>query len=541
LRLQGQPPETIKSNPEQMDHGDTPETKEPPAIQIRTNVTAPPPKPPTAGGLTALPEGTDPGFPAPKPIANRPRYKIWVAALSVILAVGLGLVAFIFMSNKETPTFNEGLGNLSASPSFSYELKATVALSLGADLDERAIDTQVHASGEVVNDRRGIGDGTHRAEVTGTISDKSKSRVYDINGDARVIGTTAYLYSRGEPQEGSIDPAILREYWIAIPVEEIINEFSLKTAGADSSYGGFLGAGAETSFFSVLKATQPFRDSEAVGEDAFLDDGTPLTTIRLEVVPENMTKLVFEMLRIHTGATPTMTEDEVQRLERAWRKITISAGLDSSGYLRRFTFEFVPDDVMFGVITKGRISLNVDIPALGIPVSAEKPDRSLTMDELQAEISRYREKAIIRERDTVRVTALSSVQESLERYRVDKKRYPAQISELIGNPAYAPINSSSTTLSEIVYYGYLKSDQYSRSNRCTFKGLNCPAYHIGIDLEDTDDPNLDVDADKTGDILGGDTRGCSGAEGKSCLDRTEISAPVLVVGPSSTSTPAIVP
>jgi hypothetical protein len=437
--------------------------------------------------------------------------------MTMFLLLGAATALYVFVFRTSNPDVGDAIQALRLSPAFSYGISAKARLAFENPGTDGEIAFELVATGTVQNTPEGIGDGMHSGTLSGIYRRGEQVRTADLHGDVRVVADTVFLYAKSAPVDGKIDPSILKRYWISIPMTDIARDFSLVVG--DGAYKGFIEQAKDTGMLSLLFSEQPFVPAGEPSSET-LSDGTEVTTIPLSVDPAITTELIRSLVRAKFGRELFVNDEDRAFLAQAWKKISATLSVDADGFPRRFTLDFTPNDRLFGVQTSGMLAIElVFAPLAGVEVT--KPMPSITLTELEGEVLKFQEQKALDGRDALRIEALERTQEALEKYKNEKGRYPTQLSELIADPKYAPQGIATTSISELYYYGYLKANTFTRNDRCTFKSDICPAYHIGVDLENPENPFLDIDADISGDIVGADTAGCALAPSRACLDRTQ--------------------
>lgn len=463
----------------------------------------------------------DPGFPKTGGLFRKPAVRLGILLISIFLILGATAALYLFFFRTSAPDVDDAFETLRLSPAFSYGVQAKSRLTLESSGAEGEVAFELVATGTVRNAPEGIGDGTHSGTFSGVYKRGEQARAADLDGDVRVVGDTVFLSAKSAPVDGKIDPSILKRYWISIPMADIAKEFSLIAGGG--AYEGFIEQAMDAGALSLLLSKQPFVLAGEPSRET-LSDGTEVTTVPLSADSAITTELIRSFLRAKFGRELLVNDEDRAFLDQAWKKISATLSVDADGFPRRFTLDFSPNDRLFGAQTSGTLAVEFSFaPLVGVEVT--KPMPSLSVTELEAEVLRFQERKALEGRDALRMETLERIQEALERYKNEKGRYPTQLSELVANPTSMPDGIATTSISELFYYGYLKANTFARSDRCTFRGTTCPAYHIGIDLENPENPFLDIDADMSGDIVGADAAGCALASARACLDRTQNELP----------------
>lgn len=530
LRVQGQAVSSSVVASDSRRSSSTPPPPPPPQdspIHEQQVSAAPPPAPPRGVAdetdARVVRRSTDPGFPVSTGFFSRPGVKMLVIIGVVLLCVGAAAFVYMTLLSDDTPDVSAALSELRRVPAFSYGVRATVNLSIGENDSAGEVAFEIIATGTVAQSAQGIGDGKHSGIFSGRarIGDAS-TRAIALEGDIRVLSDTAYLYARSSPVEGKIDPEILRRYWIAVPIADVTQELSRTISASSSSVSSFTGGRNTRGILALLAEHMPLVTRGETRRTTIGDVETTVVDIALS--PEATLQFLRMILTERFGTELLLTEEEKAFTYAALEKAHGTLAIDADGFPRRFTLSFAPNNRLFGERVTGTIDVElIFAPLEGVLVT--RPEMSLTIGELEIEMERYQEYSQMKARDAERVRAVEAAQAALEVYRNERKRYPTQLSELSTASGTMLSTIASSTLAELVYYGYLRAGAYSREDRCAFRSATCPAYHIGISLEDADNPYLDIDADISGDILGADLAGCAGEEGKICLDRTEADHP----------------
>lgn len=466
---------------------------------------------------------------------------VWIAAgiIAFLFVVGAGLFAYITMRAPDpTVSLGSAVINAFSSPSLSYKGKADT------DLTFYDVDTANEAGnatfsftyeGKTALSEKGFGDGEHRITLNGGF--RYGGLVWKTDLDARIliIGTSLYFRALIPPSATGIDPDILKSYWVKVDMSALAKELGLVSSLYDDAYGAFGSSRGGATIPEMLTTGLPLVVTEKLPDEVL--NGKKAYRYSLAVDPKKGEEFVLMVAKSVLGRDIAFTEDDRVRFLALLEKISGEAWVDKgTGELVRFTLSARVDDIVRGVRVKGPLSFAIDPTPSAGTISPDLPTPVLTLEELRFQMEEYRAESEKRAEDAARIEDMRTITTALGEYYSKKGRYPTLLTDL-SQEGLLPDSVSSDELIRYVYYGYRSADSFTRTNRCTAKSKSCPAYHIGVNLHDVNNPALSSDVDRVGDIVGDDAVGCGREVDFACYDTTS-DKPAARILPSSLPTGA---
>lgn len=454
----------------------------------------------------------------------------WVfVAVVLFLVLGLlvgGLYWFTRGGANLAGSFNDAVTKLFVVETLGYSVEARADLELTAqDLNGGAGSFRfaLDAEGAVAQGARGYGDGAHRFHLVGGLRSGTLIWQTDIDADVRIIGRSLYFHARDVPPGDTLDPDLLRTYWVKVDLAEISRELDLASAGG-ASYGSFGASDPESAFGTVFQRHMPLRVIKLVGKE--MVNGVETYRYELMVDPTLGIEFLRTIAVAMLGRELTMTEDERVRMIAALEKLHGDAWVGAEdGMLKKFTLGGELDDELLLLRVKGPIGITILPTTVANPPSVETPTPVLSLEEFRVRMDEYRKTQALRAEDTTRIAGMAEVRTALGAYKAEFARYPDTLNQLVQNGILASTTQiTADEIADYTYYGYKSDGSFDRKNRCDPKAKICPAYHLGVNLHDITNPELAKDADKKGDISGDDALGCGKEKDLACFDVVEFSA-----------------
>jgi hypothetical protein len=376
-------------------------------------------------------------------------------------------------------------------------------------------------AGLLANGVNGYGDGLHHIKFKGGLHSGNFHWVTDLESDVRLIGSAIYFHVLSFPNTSNADPDLFRTYWIKFDVGDIATELSLGgMTGTGEGYGGFGGAGKDTSFNTLIQQNLPFSAGDRL-PDVILPGG-PAYHIELKSNPEQMITIARILYSKFMNKDLVLDANQKLRLTDALTKIRFDVLIDQkTNTLMQFSIRGDLDDDIVNVHVKGPLAFTFDFSDLNKQVSVPVPTPMLTLEELRVRMDDYKKLKEKRVRDAVKHNGSSEIQSALESYRAQKGRYPAFLVDLVASEK----NSTSTisTINELMlksyfYAAYVKPEVITKSGLCSVGGKVCTHYHLGVNFEDVTNPLLGGDLDQNTELRGRDGSGCGGEQDVACYD-----------------------
>jgi hypothetical protein len=458
---------------------------------------------------------------------------VWIALGIVLILVILGGGFFAYTRLRAPdPATNLGSAVVSAfaSPSLLYKGKADSDLTFyNADAATEAGNATfvLTYDGQTLLDEKGFGNGEHRITLNGGF--RYGGTVWQTNLDAKIliIGSSLYFRALTPPASTGIDPDLLKAYWIKVDMGQLGKELGLVSSLYDDEYGQFGSSRLGASIPELLTTNLPLSVAEKLPDEVINDKNA--YHYSLIVDPKKGEEFVLMVAKSVLGREISFTDDDRVRFLALLEKVNGEAWVDkNTGVLLRFSMKARVDDKVRGVRVKGPLSLTIDPTAVDRGTSPELPSPVLSLEELRLKMEEYRAENMKRAEDAERIADMKSIGNALQEYFNKKGRYPTILTELI-QEGILPDSVSADELDGYVYYGYLSQSSFTRANRCAAKSKACPAYHIGVNLNDVNNPALDSDVDRIGDIVGDDAVGCGKEVDFACYDTTSDKPAAMVV------------
>lgn len=471
------------------------------------------------------------------PSSHRSSVIAGIAAVGALaLVIALGVFAYTkFSGPNAVLALTSSFSQFTQLTSFGHATKLSVDLSFdgsGGGGTQGILKANLTTSGKLKSTPQGWGDGEHVFSFDGQLATKEIKWSTELAGEAKFVGNDLYV-KISTPPKGSDEAAtsLIKENWVKINMGEIMSELDLKGSERTGNYGQF--GGVSKSVNGMVSMNFPFIPKGRGTKDML--DGNEVYHYQLLVDGEKALSLVRDVYATYSGKSLVVNEDEALRFKNAVERSVVELWIDNTtGNIARLRFEFDPNDVLFGVMTKGKIVFDVSVREYGVKIQPDIPTPVVTLDELRRLMDDAKAKQVVRGKDNAKVELLSTITEAIAKYFDEKSRAPQTI-EALRQEGYLDQVASSTSLSGYTYFPYLSTTTLTRTNRCVVKSARCDAYHIGINLEELSGPNLSKDDDRTGEIKGSDSAGCLGEKDLYCYDR------IIVLTKRSTSTSQTAP
>jgi hypothetical protein len=466
-----------------------------------------------------------------RPLADEVRKKKQKQRIIGFVAMGIGglliivgvVFAFIALRGPNTAEiYNKAVGDFFAATSLTYKGQGKVDLLLSTATDGVQRDGTVKFNfaygGVVESSKDGYGDGTHRVRISGALQSGNFAWPTDIEADVRVVDSSLYLHLLSFPSTSDLDPDLFRSYWVKVDLAEVAKELSLSgVLAAQEGYGSFGGQTSDFAFNTMLQKYAPFAALDAPTEENLL--GVEAYHFTLRTDPDKELEFVSALYRKYIGAELVLGDPERLRLRDALAKIGVEIWVDKeSGALLQVALKGDIDDDVVRVHAKGLIDIVIGLSALNVPAKTEAPSPTLTLEEVKVRMEDYKAIKAVRQGDRVKLDRLGQVMLALDAFAGAKGKYPLLLSELYKAGVLATSTIAEDTLKQYVYGAYSSTTALTKTTRCTTRSVACPFFHIGINLDDPENPELVNDHDLVSDIQGADTRGCAGEPNVACFD-----------------------
>jgi hypothetical protein len=444
---------------------------------------------------------------------------IFIILIAIILVTGAVYALLRFIGPNASNVLVSSYDDFVGLTSFQY--KSNTQANIELDKTEQGgekgrMQLSLVMDGALKNSANGFGDGTHKFQFDGMLESSAVRWSTSLKGDLRIVGSTLYINATTPPQNAAIDPDLLKNYWIKIDLGQIAAELALQGIGRSDTYGQFGDPKDAHNVIGLLSKNFPFLP----GTNSVMDTVDGVEVYRYPLVVDGPKSLLFvrELYKTFTGKEIDVSSDESIRWNDAMKKAVVNVWVGKNdNKIRRFSFELKPDDQIFGVRTRGAISMDVTLSNFNLPAETEVPDPIITLDELRGRMEEYKSLLAVRMNDAAKVALVGDISSALKKYADEKGRYPVLLQELTQGK-YLQLEGTSTDLVQFNYYAYTSSSSPIKSNRCTQKSKLCLSYHIGVNLDDATDPLLANDSDVTGEIQGSDEKGCKVEANKFCYD-----------------------
>lgn len=471
------------------------------------------------------------------PSSHRSSVIAGIAAVGALaLVIALGVFAYTkFSGPNAVLALTSSFSQFTQLTSFGHATKLSIDLSFdgsGGGGTQGILKANLTTSGKLKSTPQGWGDGDHVFSFDGQLATKEIKWSTELAGEAKFVGNDLYV-KISTPPKGSDEAAtsLIKENWVKINMGEIMSELDLKGSERTGNYGQF--GGVSKSVNGMVSMNFPFIPKGRGTKDML--DGNEVYHYQLLVDGEKALSLVRDVYATYSGKSLVVNEDEALRFKNAVERSVVELWIDSTtGNIARLRFEFDPNDVLFGVATKGKIVFDVSVREYGVKIQPDIPAPVVTLDELRRLMDDAKAKQVVRGKDNAKVELLSTITEAIAKYFDEKSRAPQTI-EALRQEGYLDQVASSTSLSGYTYFPYLSTSTLTRTNRCVAKSARCDTYHIGVNLEELSGPNLSKDDDRIGEIKGSDSAGCLGEKDLYCYDR------IIVLTKRSTSTSQTAP
>ena len=443
------------------------------------------------------------------------------SAIGVLALVAGAAVAFLSMRGPDVSTLLAStMTNFYATPSFTYSGNASSSLVLtsksGGESRGGAVKFAAGYAGELKNDKYGFGNGNHLLKWSGGLSSGNFTWGTDIESGLRMLGTDLFFHVLSFPPQSDIDPDLFKSYWIKVDIAEIAKELALDAVTSDNDYNGLAGT-ESTTFNAIVAKDLPFMGGTKIGSESV--NNIPTTHFVLTTEPEKMYTLAGDLYKKYMGKTFTFNADGKIRLLNALEKLKVEIWVDEkTSTLVKVNISGDIDDDIDTIHVKGPVALSFVFSNYGAAVTVTEPAPYLSLDELHARMNDFKKFNEVRARDAAYINGLGEVEHALAEYMGAKGRFPTTLVELRANGILATSTLSDALLKTYVYAPYVKAGDFTKANKCLPKSKTCTTYHIGVNLEDMNDPALRNDADQTSDVHGTDTSGCSIEREKACYD-----------------------
>lgn len=454
---------------------------------------------------------------------------IGVVVSLIILAIAI-FVFFKFGGPSALQTSTTAFSQFFDVTSFAYKGKGNIDLILSTATDgiprTGVAKFNIDYAGSLLNDKEGYGDGLHRTKFSGELSsgDFTWKTDTDIETDIRMIGSSLYFRVLSFPDTSNLDPELFKTYWVKINLSKIAKELALSgvtLSQEQDGYGSFGGQSSETTFNALMKKHTPFPVITNLPDEQL--NGVDVYHSKMQADPDKMLAFASALYRKYVGKELLLTSDQRIRFMNALAKIEGESWVDKkTGTLLQVSFTGNFDDDFVDVHVKGPINLQFALNNFNKQISTETPTPILTLEELKVRMEDYKKVADARQRDQGKVERMNTITSALDAYNSAKGRFPVLLTELYSAGVLASSTVEEVKLKAYNYAAYIDDVNFTKTNRCTAKGKVCAYYHIGVNLEDTENPLLQNDADGTSDVRGVDGAGCAGEQGLACYDSVTI-------------------
>ena len=457
---------------------------------------------------------------------------VWKKTLKVLFIlflvtalVGGGVFAYLKLRAPDaTLTVGNSFSKFLALSSFSYSGKASVNITLkslrATGGEDGSVKFDADYDGSIMSGSSGYGDGKHRIKVAGGLQSGSFKWPTDVNVDVRVIGKSIYFYFFQFPESASIDKDLLKTYWLKVDQSEL-SDLLLVSSGNNTKsddYGNFGGSIDTVSFPALLTTHTPFTPGSLIASSASPEE-KGVVHYGLKTDPERMIAFISALYNAKMGKTLTMTDDERVRFSNALEKVTGEIWVEeASGNLKAITINATFDDDILGFHVKGPFAVNFAFSKFNEPVVTDAPSPTLDLAELKVRMNEYKEIRVRRDEDTKKILGLRVIETALANFGQSFSKYPTQLSELRQRGILSTSTISDQRLAQYYYASYISKGNVSKTERCTNKTIACSFFHLGVNLDDMDNPELLNDSDYPSDVRGADTSGCAGENNVSCFD-----------------------
>lgn len=464
-----------------------------------------------------------------------------IAAVLLLLVAG-ALFAFTKLGGPNvTLTLQDAMTQFFNAKTFAYkgQGKADLLLSTAADGVARngTIKFDFAYGGIVENDKEGFGNGTHRVKVAGALQSGNFSWPTDIEADVRIVGTALYFHLLAFPSSSNLDPELFKSYWVKVDLSEIAKELSLSgVAAAQEGYGSFGGQSAETSFNAMLQKHVPFvPDGAPVAEEL---QGIETYHFALKTDQDKALEFVQALYRKYMGTELTLTDEQRLRLHDALAKVHVDIWTAKEGGAPvQVSLKTDLDDDIVTMHVKGHAELMIGLADLNKPSKTEAPNPMLTLEELKVRMEDYKNVKIVRQNDRAKIDRVTKLIAALDAFASAKGKYPLVLNELYQANVLATTDIPENTIKEYFYAPYATSTSLSKATRCVARTQLCVYYHLGVNLDDQEDPELANDQDITSELKGDDKQGCGGEQRVACFDVGK-ELPAELVGKVATPEPS---
>jgi type II secretory pathway pseudopilin PulG len=442
------------------------------------------------------------------------------------MVVGAGaLFAFIiFRGPNIAVVLSNAFTQFTTATAFSYVGNAESDLMLTAVASDGvarngAVKFTLDYAGQLMSTKEGYGDGNHQVKFTGGLQSGNYAWSTDITSDLRIVADELYFHVLSFPSVSNVDPELFKTYWIKVDIAEIAKELALQTAAENTAdYGNLAGADKSTPFNAIISNTVPFTGGTKIGTEQI--NGVSALHIKLNTDNDKMFLLVTQLYQKYMGKALALTQDEQLRFKGALGHITTEVWVDQkTNALLKISFAAKFDDDIAGVHVKGPAAFTFAFSNYNAPIVATLPSPTLNLNDLHSRMDDYKRQKDTRARDALKINTLSDIEKALNEYKTQNGRYPTFLSDLRLKNMLSTTTMSDALLKSYTFASYVQPAIWAKSNRCNPKSKTCDAYHIGVNLESSDDPALQNDADvAASDMHGADDLGCASEKNFSCYD-----------------------
>ncbi len=450
--------------------------------------------------------------------------KIFVIAISFIVLLIVLAGAFMLYMRMRGPAvasiLTATVSQFMSATSFSYNGSASSDLVLTSSVTgESKVGTMKFAlgyAGQLNADKNGFGNGNHHMKFSGGWQYGDTPWKTDVETDLRMFAQNLYFHVMSFPSAAAVDPELFRTYWIKVDIGEIAKQLALEAVTPSDQYSGIAGEDT-TSFNAIVRKHMPFMGGAKVGTEVV----NSINTIHYSLTtdPEKLYGISADLYKKYTGKTLVFNEQERIDFIHALEKLSFDIWIDEkTNNLLQIKIAATLNDNIAGIHAVGPLDLSFSFTGYDSPVIVSEPAPYLSLTELQTRMDDYRKSKEIRDRNAVRILNLGEIKYALASYQSQKGRFPTVLADLRQNSILASTTLSDEVLKSFSYSAFIRSDDFSKANKCTAKSIKCTTYHIGVNLDDPADPALASDADQTSDIHGADNAGCAIEREKQCYD-----------------------